>query len=111
MKKFALTISLLAICVYAALLPGCTNMPAGQRACLYTAQLAIEITAKDANTAKNFPWRAADPNETPADTINRLKFGQTLLIRTMDQANLNLIEVIRWSERSDEGLPAKEDSK
>jgi len=110
MRKM-MTISLLVACVMAALLVGCTRMPSGERACLITAQLAIQTTAADANTGKDFPWRPADPNETPADTISRLKFGQTLLVKVMNQANANLIEVIRWSEGSAEGLPTKEASK
>ena len=108
MKKM---ISLLVATVAVALLVGCTRMPSGQRACLITAQLAIQTTAADANSGKDFPFRSADPNETTADTISRLKFGQTLLIRVMQQANANLVEVVRWSENSDEGLPVKEDTK
>ena len=108
MKKM---ISLLVATLAVALLVGCTRMPSGQRACLITAQLAIQTTAADANSGKDFPFRPADPNETADDTINRLKFGQTLLIRVMNQANANLVEVVRWSEGSDEGLPVKEDTK
>jgi len=108
MKKFA-TISLVLACVAAMLAVGCARMPSGQRASLITAQLAIEVTSADANSGVDFPWRPADPNETAADTINRLQFGQRLLIRTMYQANANLIDVIRWSEMSDEGLPTEED--
>jgi len=103
MKK----ISLVLVCMVAMLLVGCTRMPSGERACLITAQLSIQATAADANSAKDFPWRPADPNETTAETIARLQFGQEVLIRVMNQANLNLIEVVRWSEMSDEGLPTE----
>jgi len=80
-------------------------MPAGQRACLITAQTSLRAIAQDANSAKAFPWRP-DPNEIPADTINRLRFAQIDLLRTIEQADRNLIEVIRWSEGSEEGLPS-----
>jgi hypothetical protein len=103
MRKFAL------VCIAVALLAGCTRMPSGQRACLITAQLSLTATVADANSAKDFPWRQVDPNETPTDTIARLRLGQMLLVRVMSQANENLIEVVRWSEGSAEGLPAKKE--
>ena len=83
---------------------GCIKMPSGARASLITAEICLRITEADANSAKVPPW-VAESGETPQQTIDRLNECKTLLRAVMRQADKNLIEVLRWSEGSVEGLP------
>jgi hypothetical protein len=101
MRRIALMLATAAFAV--AMFGGCNKLPQGIKMSLVTAELSIQYTAKEARTAVNAPWKV-DPNETPQQTITRLQKGQATLLTIMEQADKNLIEVLRWSEGSQEGL-------
>ena len=102
MRSIVALVMVAAFCL--PLVGGCSKLPDGIRMSLITAELSLSVTAADAAKAEVAPWKA-DPNETPVQTIERLRTGQGQLLDIMTQADKNLLEVIRWSESSTEGIP------
>ena len=95
---------LAAVFVILAVFSGCQRMPRGVQDALYTAQITMERTAKDANDAAVYPYRPNDPNETDAVRADRMALVANIVVRTMVQANKNLKQVVLWSRGDTEDL-------
>ncbi len=74
---------------------GCTTLPSGVKASLYTAQSSLQHTATDARAAKKPEWNI--PNgATDPEIMGRLREQNEVLIRIMEQANKNLQAVVHY---------------
>lgn len=85
-------------------LAGC-GMPEGVKRSLYTAELSLKATGRDATVKVVYPFAPQTNPETDADKIVRLGRAVECLTATIVQADKNLVQVIGWVEKSKEGLP------
>ena len=83
---------------------GCQRMPSGIQDALYTAQITLEVTARDANAAIVYPYAPKVAGETDVQKAERQAVAVDLLVRTIAQANENLVQIVRWSRREDGDL-------
>lgn len=79
---------------------GCAKMPAGITASLYSAELTLKTTGAEAAAKAIPPW-AVPAGETPDVAVVRLNKANDLLLRTMAQADKNLLSVVAWSRGVD----------
>ena len=87
MKKMLIGMMLLIV-----LVGGCTNLPTGVKTSLYTAQITMYQTVKEANAATTEPW-VIPTDATMEQKLAKREAQVSLLIRTMDQAEKNLATV------------------
>ncbi len=92
MKKAMLCVVLMAVLVG---LMGCTNIPTGVKSALYTAEITLTETVKDAEAGTREPW-VIPPNST-VEEISGSRLEQVeLLLRTMEQVTKNLQAVVEY---------------
>lgn len=93
---------LVGLVLVAMMVAGCARMPDGIQASLYTAEITLATTMTDVDA--NRPPYGEVEGESAEAKAARLEKAVDLLVRTMGQADANLVEVIRWSQGSEEGL-------
>ncbi len=86
MKKATMCVVLMAVLVG---LMGCTNIPTGVKSALYTAEITLTETVKDAEAGTREPW-AIPPDSTPEEVLGSRLEQVELLLKTMEQAAKNL---------------------
>ena len=91
MRKFMIMVVLAAMCVI-----GCdTPLPSGVKGALYTAQLSLEQSAKNAKEATKDPWKI-DVNETTERKLAKTEQQVIELLKIMSQADENLKVVVDY---------------
>ena len=99
------TIMFLALLAFLAMCAGCARpLPQGVKGSLYTAQLTLSQTVKDAAATTKEPW-TVNLDATVERKLAKAEFQVILLLKTMEQADKNLQVVVEYfrTGKTDEG--------